>query len=173
MKRFSIILTYAILLICGIVGCSPAPTEPPQPEEISIDWNMTAFLIQADGTVIDSFPIVVKDNIRVQKDYTEHEFEAKLPDSFRYNAISSNNKEKKLVTDQPGDFTLNPFVYDKKFNAPAASAMALNTEKEYFLGYWGEEFGLYLVACTNPDVNPTDIIDHFQEFLNLYGTLIN
>ena len=141
-----------------------------------IEYYMNAALVNSDGAVIDTFALTIDGTVREKESSCYLDLAFNLPEDFRYsfdNADPNGYICIEHLAFTPGDFVTCGYTDDRLEVGSAWTVWAINTEKEYFVAYWGEDFGQFLVASTNPDVNPSDILDHFQEFLNLYGTLIN
>ena len=157
MKRFLILLIGFTLLLCVATGCS---------SDVAVDWNMTAFLVKEDGTVTKTFSIAVSGTIEKEESASYLKLDIELPKDFRY-SFARAGKNGNICAGRAyhsGDFVTNGYTYDKVANAPAAASWAVNTEKEYFIAYWGEDFGRYLVAATDPDITPEEIMEHFEKF---------
>ena len=158
MRRFLRLLISFVLLFSVTVGCTP---------DVAVDWNMTAFLVKEDGTVAKTFDITVSGTIEKEEAANYVKLDIELPKDFRYSFAKTEDRGDVCVDGrayQPGDFVTNGYTYDKVTNAPTAVSWAVNTEKEYFTAYWGEGFGQYLVAATDPDVTPGEIMEHFEKF---------
>ena len=167
MRKTLILLVSFVLFISIIAGCKSAPKLP---VNLTVDWSMTAFLIRADGTVTDTFPVTITGTIRKEETESYLKLDIDVPKDFRYSfkiAEPDGDLCFNALALQPGDFILGSYTYDRIKNAPAMSNWAVNTEKEYFISSWGEEFGQYLVGSTDPDVMPEDIIEHFERFVEI------
>lgn len=128
---------------------------------------MTAYLIRADGTVADTLPMEIKGTIKREEDISRLKLDIEVPKNFRYMFQSEDDGDLCINSNaqQPGDFILSGYDYDRVKNTPAMSNWGINTEKEYFISCWGKEFGQYLVGATDPDVTPEDIVEHFGMFV--------
>lgn len=187
-KKFAISVAAAVLVICfafgwnlGIFRVGPAlPTDPfgtgTQPSTdyqpsypISVEWQMFASVVTADGTVVETFPMSIKGEIKGIKSRVYLSLEIVPEEDFRY-IFSIPKPDGDICTNRfaqwPGDFTTEGFCYDKITNSPAWLGWAVNTEKEYFIGYWGEDFGYYLVASVDANVKPEEILEHFELFVD-------
>ena len=72
------------------------------------------------------------------------------------------------LASHPGDFVTCGYT-DKRHEAGSAwTVWGINTEKEYFIAYWGEDFGQFVVASTDPDVQPEEILEHFRALIDQY-----
>lgn len=168
MRKVLILLVSLVLFTSILAGCKSAPKLP---VNLTVDWSMTAFLIRSDGTVTDTFPMTISGTIRKEETDSYLDLDIDVPEDFRYIFYAEDGGSPCLDSQshQSGDFILGGCDYDRIKNAPAMSYWAVNTEKEYFISYWGAEFGQYLVAATNPDVTPAEIMEHFEKFVELYS----
>ncbi len=140
---------------------------------LSVAWEMTGFLVKKDGTLVDTFPMAVNGTISEEQTESYLRLNVALPNSFRYSFAEADDSNGDICVQDyrvqwPGDFVTNCYTYDKILNEPAMTAWAVNTEKEYFIAYWEDAFGQYLVATTNPDVTPAEIMEHFENFVECY-----
>lgn len=193
-KKFAFSAAAAVLVIClslgmgnifgGIdptdptepfqTGTEPTDTQPsePRPDDVlSVDWKMTASVIQPDGTVVETYPMTANGTIEEEAPFIYPKLDIKLEGDFRFvfkiaepdGDISTNG-----LAQWPGDYTTNGSCYDKTVNKPAPVAWAVNTQKEYFIAWFGEEYGMYVVAATDPAVQPDEILAHFELFVERY-----
>lgn len=184
----------SVLLLAAAAGCAPVPTEPgttastapsapATPDSFSVDWEMTAYMVNLDGTVETSFPFQFQDTIRVEDPYVYHKYVIRMPEDvaedFRYfiyydGYIPEEEIEEKMmvrdpISEKPGDFMIGHYIYDKENNDPAYMDMILNTDKEYLLVWFEKGNGPLLVACADPSEGPADVLAHYQEYLRLRG----
>lgn len=166
MKNHLTLLMNVALLLLLATGCA---SESELPKKQTVDWDMTAFVVQEDGTVEDTFPMTIIGTIRREETESYLDLEIDVPREFRYSFKAEddgyyciNSKAR-----QSGDFILSCYTYDKSENAPAYIEWAVNTEKEYFIGYWGKGYDRFLVAVADPDATPEDVMEHFEEWVAL------
>ena len=81
MKRYLILLSCFALFVLVAAGCSVSSKLP---ANITVDWNMTAYLIRADGTVADTFPMEIKGTIKREEDISRLKLDIEVPKNFRY-----------------------------------------------------------------------------------------
>ena len=138
---------------------------------LSIDWNMTAYQITPEGDIVASFPITVKGDIWEEGTVLALGMDINWGDSFRYQYVAPNNGDTISFihpTDKAIDFCAASHIYDRVGNRPAFCIYSIAPEKEYHIAYWGKEFGYYLVAATDPNVEPADILAYFADCLPYY-----
>ena len=140
---------------------------------LSVAWEMTGFVVKKDGTLVDTFPMAVNGTILEEQDASYLRLNVALPNHFRYQFATADDGDGDICMQDyrahwPNDFVTNSYTYDKTRNDLALASWAVNTDKEYFIAYWDDAFGQYLVATTNPDVTPADIMAHFEHFVECY-----
>jgi hypothetical protein len=174
MKKLTFFLLSLLLLVAS-TGCTPAPdastADTVPPVSLTVDWNMTASVVQGDGTVKDTFPLTIAGSIQEEQSTTYLRLNVNMPKDFRYMfEIAQPNGDACIDAwaHAPGDFATSGYCYDKVYNTPTADVWAINTEKEYFIAYWGEDFGQFVVASTDPDVQPEEILEHFRALIGQY-----
>ena len=147
---------------------TPHPTDPIPDDVLTVDWEMTASVIRPDGTVAETYPMTVNGTIEDAEPYDYLKLDIELEGDFRF-MFKIAEPDGDICTNRwaqwPGDYTSNGFCYDKTTNAPAWCSWAVNTEKEYFIAWFGEEYGMYVVAATDPAVKTEEIMNHFELFV--------
>jgi len=155
--------TQGILDYFNTISPTIVPSNPPSGE---LDWIMTAYQITADGAVENSFSMTISGSILDKDDRPYLSLSINLPDTFRYKFANADpDGDPFMESTAGGDLYALDFTYDRVENAPAACQYAINIEKGYFLAWWGEDFGDYLVAATDPATPPADIMAHFEEYI--------
>ena len=182
MKKTITQLVAVVVILCSMAGCNaaagttPPGTAAPQKTQIqlplSLDWAMTAYQITPEGEVAESFPITIKGDIWEDDSGRCLGLEMNWGDSFRYQYEVSDSPGYDVSlnhpTDRAMDFCAAAYTYDRDDNCPAFCYYSVAPDMEYFIGYWGEEFGYYLVAATDPNVEPADILAYFADCLPYY-----
>ena len=134
-----------------------------------VKYDMTAYLVTADGAVEDTFAFEIRGCIRERKELSYLDINVDVPEDFRYKfreAESYGNACYNRWAFHPGDYATQGYTYDRIGNEPALCSWALNIEKGYFIAYWGEAYGRYLIASVDSSAGPEDIMEHFQLFLD-------
>ena len=180
MKKYRLLaLLLAMALLAGILlpGCTPAPTEPSTPpstepstpatpESYSVDWEMKAYVCYPTGTTTDFFSIHLDGTILEEADDTYLQLNLDLPESFRFQPAALSDEKGALRIDGDAGLYIARSVYDDRHTeAPAECIWAIDTEKEYFIAYWGDAFGHFLVATADPKANYNDVLRHFRDFI--------
>lgn len=159
-KASLILLMCCIAVALCMVSCTPTT---------SVEWNMHATLVMADGTVEGSFSLPVAGTILEREDTDPYRYflnlEVDLPDSIPYRMTIAEPYGEYVdpyIFDREGDMATESFCYGIKDDSIAWMTWAINTEKQYFIAYWGEEYGKFLVASVDPNVKPAEIMEHFD-----------
>lgn len=167
MQKYLVLFLCLVLLVSVAAGCDTAPdaSVPYTPTSGTLDWTMTAYQITADGAVENSFSMTISGSILDKDDRTYLSLSISLPDTFRYQFANADpDGDPVMGITASGDLYAARYTYDRVANTPAFCNYAINAEKGYFLAWWGEEFGDYLVAATDPATTPADIMAHFEEY---------
>lgn len=155
----SVILVFLAVVVFAL-ACN-------RPERIK--YSMKACLITVGGDITDNFDMQLQGTIQKKGRATYLNLDVALPDGFPYIFIadkSYGNVCYENWTSFPGDYATVGYTNARKVVGGNWSAWAINTEKEYFVAWFGKEFGQYLVASTDPIIKPEDILEHFTLFLD-------
>lgn len=175
MKRF-FALFFSVILLLSMIGCGPNPNnssnkepsgDPANPELLSVNLAMTAYLVGTNGTVLESFPLGIQGTIKKDEAVSYLRLEMTTPEEFAYrfdvpepNGYISQRED--FFRD--GDYRIGGFCYNKEENSIAGTEGMINIEKEYLIIYWLEYPGYYLVAATDSNATSSDITAYFTEF---------
>lgn len=183
-KSIWMIVFCITLTVSSVVGCAPsqapsttnhipAATTPPE-----INWNMNAMLIREDGTVVETFSLPVSGTITdkgADADYFRYwftlntEFPKSVP--YRMSPLEPDGEPiEPLLLDWYGAFVSRCFCLDLKTGSLTSQVWGVNLEKQYFISYWGPEYGLFLVASVDPNVTAQEITAHFDELMEFMKT---
>ena len=181
-----ILLLCVSLLLASCVGevepemptvpMSEPPTEPTPELPAEVHWEMHAYLVNTAGRVQDRFSMDINGSIVeingkpfLQLNITPDP-EKNFP--YRFQIPEPNGDPcSALWPAGPGDYGTQGGCYYTPENKGASVVWAVNVEREIFIAWFGEEYGQLLVASTDPDVTPTDILAHFDPFLAAYAWL--
>lgn len=138
----------------------------------AVNWEMTAYLLKADGTVMETTTMSVTGYIWEYTDrYSRLVLDIDYPDDFRFDTTIPQpygNYGYRIPNGDPTEYWFGDLAYDKVTNYFGDSNCAINTEKEYFIGIFDEGQIRYVVACTDSNVTAEDILEHFQNFLEVH-----
>ena len=182
MKKYKLTaLLLGLILMAGLLlpGCTPEPTEPStpptqpsmpteptEPDPVSVDWEMKAYVCHPTGTTTDFFSIRVDGTILEEADATYLQLNFGLPEDFRYQPTAPSDAKGELcIGGGPGQYIAKSVYQNRETGAPAECIWAIDTEKEYFIAYWGDEFGQFLVATADPKSDYIDVLRHFRDFI--------
>ena len=175
----------AILLLVLLCGCSyyppSVPTNGGQSDPFGIDWVMHGIVVDSDGNkanyvhyLLDDFS--VSGTVEPEEDNcAEMSLRIVLPDSFQYMFEKENEPDasteyysnNRKYTDEPY-YVVYGFSYDQRGNKSVPIVIGLSLENEYMIFNWEEGEDLYLVASTDPETDPNDILQYFQVFRETY-----
>ena len=175
-KSIAHILLIAMLL--GLCGCgssqtketTPAPVFPEMHKEISYDLYGT--WITADGELQESVDFHISGQVDMDASGEDTmTLDISFPDTFTYSYLA----KKEFASQSRKYFGLSycvstGFSWRRGSDIPVISYLALCPEKEYVLFYWDERPGRYLVASTDPDTAPEQIISYFEVVFEKYIT---
>lgn len=131
---------------------------------------MHATLVTADGTAEESFSLPLEGVISKKDDRHYLKFDVELPESIPYMMSvcePDGDHVIKDILDREGDYITQGFCYDVNENSLSLMTWGINTEKQYFIAYWGEDYGKFLVASVDPDVKSEEITAHFDYLAEL------
>ena len=155
-KVFLPFLVFCIAVALCMVSCAPTT---------SIEWNMYATLVRADGTTEDTFSLPVAGTVTEKKNRHYLNLEVELSTSIPYRMTvcePDGDPVDPNIFEREGDMVTQGYCYDIKANAIEWMIWGINTEKQYFIAYWGKEYGKFLVASVDPNVKPAEIMEHFD-----------
>ena len=175
LKLWSFLLVI-ILIFALCCGCTPGPTEPATtptqptqpsaPAPLTVVWEMKAYVCHPTGTTTDFFTIRLNSTILEEADDTYLQLNLDLPENFRFQPAALSDEKGALGIDgDAGLYIARSVFYDRHTEAPAECIWAIDTEKKYFIAYWGDEFGQFLVATADPKANYDDVLRHFRDFI--------
>ena len=155
-------------------GTDPTGTNPTQPDALTwVDWGMNATWVLKNGTPQGQYPMQIKGLIENKKE-TRLKLEIYTPDSFGYqftlpddgytpNALAG-------LVEHPGDYYDSSSTYSIKANKFVKTHWAISTTKEYFIAYWPENPGLFLVGAGDPNVSAAEVMAYFDAFVEEFRT---
>ena len=181
LRSILFLLCFVILLSIVSTGCANTPeatiphiTDPTGPPmatyaansfPMTIDWSMTAYQLSDGGTVQKSFPITIQGDLTEKDSSVNASLRIDFPEYFPYRWGTTDGNDIEFPLSKSGDFCSLAHIYSCEENAPAFCYYALNTEKGYFVAYWGESVGYTLVATVDSNVPPAEIMNHYEDFL--------
>lgn len=179
MKLFWTVILCVLLLMLGVVACTPqvgltpdhrttTSTDEPKIEiPYEINWNMNAMLIREDGTVVETFSLPVVGTIRKTTDGDYRycfDLDVEFPQSVPYVMRTPGSGETPVepeFLEMEGDWVARDYCYDADKNVPSLAMWGISIEKQYFIIYWGQDYGHFVVASLNPDIKSEEITKHF------------
>ena len=147
----------------------------------TVDWTMHGVVVNSQGEVnkyteyqVGQFTVSGSIHDEADKIATM-KLRIIMTENFRYmfdNAGHPNDRTKYIsmnrkYTDEPY-YVFSHFTYDRFANESTFAYMALDQEKEFMIFNWDDDKDLYLVASTDPDTDPNEILAYFQKFIEDY-----
>ena len=180
--------------ICGVMillvllsGCSGYPSDDltggnRETEKHSFDWTMYGIVVDSVGNPVNYAHYYLEDfsvscTIDPQKDNSaEMTLRIVLPESFQYmfekasepDATTEYYSNNRKFTDEPY-YVMHSYSYDRRANESVFTNIGLCTQKEYMIFNWEDGEDLYLVASTDPNTEPNDILQYFRIFREMYA----
>lgn len=178
MKHFGKSVTYILLIamLLGLCGCgsdqtgetTPATDFPEMHEEISYD--LYGAWITAAGEVQKAVDFRISGQVDMEASGEDSmTLDISFPDTFPYSYT-----EKTEFVSQSRKYLGLPYCVSSAFSFrrysgdPVSSHFVLCPEKEYVLFYWEAQPDRFLVASTDPDTNPQEILTYFDAFTEKY-----
>lgn len=167
MRKYLIPILSLLLIFAAIAILVTRP--------VTVDWGMTAYLIAPDGTVESSIPITIDGKIQETNGRKFFTINYGVPEKFRYRFSTAGGagdpevQIKGLTGNDPGDTLVRGNAYDCIENIGVDCYYVYNVDLGYFMATWDNGDGSYLVAATNPDVKPVDLIAHFLPYCEALG----
>lgn len=160
MQKRKILLCLCLILAVLMTGCQ---------EKTKLDLSMHGYVMTTDGFVVDRLELSMQGKIYHGEDvYDEIALEIDFPESFVYMNVSSDEPKMAFRHPTHGYHTLSKFTYHKKLNTLKGTMIAIDEEKGWAILLWTQDPQQILVASTDADTDPTQILAYFQDFINAY-----
>ena len=179
MKVFKKILCrlLVVALLCTLCGCSmfkPAPTIPTGPMALNedIDWTLHGVWINEKLEVLKTVDFTISGNLDLTATGEDSmTLDISFPDSVPYNYTEKTE----FVSHSRKYFGLpycvsTSYSFRRLSGDPVISYFVLCPEKEYVLFYWKAQPDRYLVASTDPETDPAQIVTYFEASFEKYIT---
>lgn len=170
----TIIFTLLSIFLCGCTSnqlLDPS-TEPTAPVMTNIDLLLEGFVINADGKALKPVTVTIQGTRTDNADgYDELELDIAFSDNYRYvighlPTVSYSSNSQYILLDY--DVCMG-YGYDGVTETARAVVFALCTERQYLILEWEGVDDEYLVASADPDTAPAEIIEYFQEYLEVFS----
>ena len=170
MKTLHTILcfVFSVTVLFSCAGCNTKETQ--------IDWSLQGTSVTEDGILRDTIEFSITGNVPTDAapdgSLQYSELCINWPETFTYanpeeqtfagNAYISENAEAPVV------FVMNGTAHNCVTTLPVGMTLFLCPEKEYIIFQWSDSRDRYMVASTSTDVDPKEIMAHFQTFLDMH-----
>jgi hypothetical protein len=139
----------------------------------AVSWEMTAFMLKADGTVANTGTMRITGYIRYYNERINYlVLDIDFPEGFRFDTSIPGpygNIGYHIMTDDPNDHVFHDYYYDSITHDFTFNEAMINSEKEYYLGIFDVGYARYLAACTDPNTTADEILAHFWDYLERNG----
>lgn len=179
-RIMAVLCCMTVLLVVLSGSFDPVATDAAnetQPEIVNtFCWNLYGTWITTDGTMEGTmdFPlsgIVIE---RHGQSWDHLRLDYYFPDDFRYHCkpnANSYNASASFFREEEGYFAVATVCFDRKVNWSTEMRYAIDLDEEYFIIQWQDDPwcpeapDLFLVASTDPDVDPASIMEHFKRYI--------
>lgn len=132
-------------------------------------WNMQGVWVTADGLADDTVPFSAEGYVidRPEDESDQVNMDYYFPGGSPYGSVSGTTGNVSYTQQfyNVDYFGCVAFSYDLSNEEMILVRYALDLDREYILLQWDDGSGRYLVAATDPDAEPTDIVAYFKEFV--------
>lgn len=134
-----------------------------------IDWSMQAAVISLDGQIVETFSISVFGEI--EKDPQERDtlrLNIRLPEDFNYMLPEEPTifySAAETVVSVPYYICGGTYCLERASGDTALVELALSEQQEFMILYFPETPDTFLVASTNHNVKPEEILTYFDFFV--------
>ena len=148
----------------------PVSLTEPNSDANRINWNLDGTWISADGTASSTATGSIFGNVQLG-DTGEDTLDLNITFTegcnYQYTNPTSYSSESRKYLKVP--YCVCPlYSYSKDKNASVFSYIGISLDKEYVIFHWEDQKDLYLVASTDPDTDPKDILSYFEVFVQTY-----
>lgn len=147
-------------------------THPTDPNATYIDLSLYGTWISPDNEVIQSDAVsITVDGTIARNEYDQNIVECQIAfssDTFEHTCGSATN-----IAD---DFETAPYfvcpyqLYSNTSQSQVIPYFALSLEHGYAIFAKADDLGNYLIASKDPETDPQEILDYFQDFIEEYTT---
>lgn len=163
---------WIIIVACCLLVIAVAVTVFLVNRKRSFDWTMQGYWVSADGTVREKVKLTVSGSVSKAKKGEDPRLwlEYNLPEG-PYTTWPDSDGLASCVQRLLGVsyYGVRSLDADERMKYGVMASHAIDLEEEYLILFWENNTDEYLVAATNPDVDPTDILKHFELFMQVFA----
>ncbi len=132
-----------------------------------IDWSMTGTMVSSSGEVLRSCNLSISGDLTLGKNGKDQlDLDIRFPKLFEYwydgPTTYTSQSRKYFITPYP---VFPHYAYNRDTDDHTTfSVFAVCPEKEYMIFRWEDGKDQYLVASTDPNVPPQEILSYFETF---------
>ncbi len=166
------------LLVCGLffplAGCDNTPEPQTTAAEgtntRTLNWQLYGTWISADGTTHEPAAGSITGTAQLGETGEDRmELSITFTEGCNYmytNPITYISQSRKYLK---VPYCVSPhYAYNKTKNDSVFSYIGISIDKEFVIFHWQDKDNLYLVASTDPDADPKDILSYFSVYVNTY-----
>lgn len=138
----------------------------------NVNWQMQGCLVTSDGTVSKTLPVSVTGKISSNRNGdTDLKLSFGLPEDFQFSILQEEFVCYSNTVELLSYYAFSGYGDNKDTEQymDSSAQIALDADQECIVIAWSDAPGQYLVASTNPNTDPQQVLDHFQLFLNTSG----
>ena len=148
----------------------PVSLTEPNSDANRINWSLDGTWISADGTASSTASGSIFGTVQLG-DTGEDTLDLNITFTegcnYQYINPTSYSSESRKYLKVP--YCVCPlYSYSKGKNDSVFSYIGISLDKEYVIFHWEDKEDLYLVASTDPDTDPKDILSYFEVFVQTY-----
>ena len=145
--------------------------DPTTERDQKIDWSMTGAMVSGSGEVLRACNLSISGDVTLGKDGKDQlDLNIRFPKLFEYwydgPAVYTSQSRRYFSTPYP---VCPSYAYNRDTNAPDFSVFALCPDKEYAIFTWDDGRDQYLVASTDPNVTPQEILSYFETYIEKFA----
>ena len=182
---FVLVILISVSMMGFMLTGAADPSAEAEPEEPvrtilhTLDWQMHGTVLASDGTVLEKVAFTVTGEFWEEEAYDCALFDINIdfPESFEIDCRKSKNV---MNIFDFSDFGLDHYVclkrtqykntvIDGKYPCVEPTEYGVDVENEYLIFRWDDGSGRYLVASTDPTVDPAEIFSRFSHYAAYYS----
>ena len=141
-----------------------------------INWIMYGTLMDSNGNPISTTEFTISGSFHnIDNDNHELNLRIVFPDTFQYMYDREYEPHSTYLSIFPKQYDLQYFMVDdysfnRTANKSVKSSFALCHKNEYAIFHWDDGTNLWLVASTDPNADPQEILQFFQLYRQIYSS---
>lgn len=171
---FIIVFLLFSCIFSPLTGCTTTPeslnTAIATGTHNTLNWQFHGTWISADGTISQTASGSISGTVHLGEtgeDLLDLNITFTEDCNYQYTNPTSYSSESRKYLRVP--YCVCPsYSYNADRNDSVFSYIGIGLDKEYVIFHWEDKKDLYLVASTDPDTDPKDILSYFEVFVQTY-----